>query len=120
MVSSRETHRRTSSRGRVVSGTLGISAWHIELQAVDVSLVENHGSRDMRYNVGDEAMNVRFEMTSVKKPIVSTVALEDTGWWLGDQGDFMGLRRGDLFLPGSTMFTGSSTWRSWTKTGTTW
>ena len=43
------------------------SGWHIELQPVDVSLVENHGSRDMRYKVGDEEMNVRFEMTSVKK-----------------------------------------------------
>ena len=74
------------------------SGWHIELQAVDVSLVENHGSRDMRCKVGDEAVNACFEMTSVKKQIVSTVALEDTGWWLGDQGDFMGFRRSDLFL----------------------
>ena len=64
---------------------------HIEVQAVDVSLVENHGSRERRYQVGDEAMNVRFEVTSVKKPIVSMVALEDTGWWFGD-------RCGDLLL----------------------
>ena len=83
----------------VCPGEYGMqSGRHIELQAVDASLVENHGSRDMRHKVGDEAMNVRFDVTSVKKPIVSTVALEDTGWWLGDQGDFMGVRRGDLLL----------------------
>ena len=89
----------SSATVNVCPGEYGMqSDRHIELQAVDVSLVENHGSRDVRYKVGDEAMNVRFEVTSVKKLIVSMVALEDTGWWLGDQGDFMRLRRGDLLL----------------------
>ena len=38
----------------VCPGEYGMqSGWHIELQAVDVSLVENHGSRDMRYKVRD-------------------------------------------------------------------
>ena len=58
----------TLNSGATVNVCLGEygmqSGRYIELQAVDVSLVENHGSKEMRYKVGDEAMNVRFEVTS--------------------------------------------------------
>ena len=50
----------------------------------------------MLHKVGDEVMKIHFEVASVKGPIVSLAALEDAGWRLGHQGDFMGLRRGDL------------------------
>ena len=74
------------------------SGRHIELQAADGSSVEHYGSGDVLYKVGDEVMKIHFEVTSVKGPIVSLAALEDAGWRLGHQGDFMGLRRGDLLL----------------------
>ena len=48
--------------------------------------------------VGNEAMKVRFEVTSVKAPILSLAALEDAGWRLGHQGDRLVLRRGYLSL----------------------
>ena len=70
----------------------------IELQAADGSPVEHYGSKDVFYMVGNEAMKVRFEVTSVKAPILSLAALEDAGWRLGHQGDRLVLRRGDLSL----------------------
>ena len=51
----------------------------IELQAADGSPVEHYGSKDVFYMVGNEAMKVRFEVTSVKAPILSLAALEDGG-----------------------------------------
>ena len=48
--------------------------------------------------VGNEAMKVRFEVTSVKAPILSLAALEDAGWRHGHQGDRLVLRRVDLSL----------------------
>ena len=48
--------------------------------------------------VGNEAMKVRLEVTSVKAPNLSLTALEDAGWRLGHQGDRLVLRRGDLSL----------------------
>ena len=70
----------------------------IELQAADGSPVEHYGSKDVFYMVGNEAMKVRFEVTSVKAPILSLAALEDAGWRLGHQNDRLVLRRGDLSL----------------------
>ena len=43
-------------------------------------------------------MKMHFEVAFVKGPIVSLAALEVAGWRLSHQGDFMGLRRGDLLL----------------------
>ena len=63
------------------------SGRRIELQAADGSPVEHYGSKDVFYMVGNEAMKVRFEVTSVKAPILSLAALEDAGWRLGHQGD---------------------------------
>ena len=71
---------------------------HIELQAADGSPVEQYGSKDVFYTVGKEAMKVRFEVTSVKAPILSLAAVEDAGCRLGHQGDLLVLRRGDLSL----------------------
>ena len=48
--------------------------------------------------VGNEAMKMRFEVTSVKAPILSLTALEDAGWRHGHQNDRLVLRRGDLSL----------------------
>ena len=48
--------------------------------------------------VGNEAMKVRFDVTSAKAPILSLAALEDAGWRLGHHGDRLVLRRGDLSL----------------------
>ena len=48
--------------------------------------------------VGNEVMKVRFEVTSVKAPILSLAALEDAGWRLRHQNDRLVLRRGDLSL----------------------
>ena len=70
----------------------------IELQAADGSPVEHHGSKDVFCMVGNEVMKVRFEVTSVKAPILSLAALEDAGWRLGHQNDCLVLRRGDLSL----------------------
>ena len=70
----------------------------IELQAADGSSVEHYGSRDVFCMVGGEVMKVRFEVTSVKAPILSLAALADAGWRLGHQGDLLVLRRGDLSL----------------------
>ena len=53
------------------------SGRRIVLQAVDGSPVEHYGSRDVFYMVGSEAMKVRFEVTSVKAPILCLAALED-------------------------------------------
>ena len=74
------------------------SGRHIELQGADGSSVKHYGSRDVLYKVGDEVMKIHFEVASVKGPIVSLAALEDAGWRLSHQGDFMGLRCGDLLL----------------------
>ena len=74
------------------------SGRHIELQGADGSSVEHYGSRDVLYKIDDEVMKIHIEVTSVKGPIVSLAALEDAGWRLGHQGNFMGLRRGDLLL----------------------
>ena len=71
---------------------------HLESQGVYGYSVEHYGSRDVFYKVGDEMMKIHFEVISVKGPIVSLAALEDAGWQLGHQGNFMGLRRGDLLL----------------------
>ena len=38
----------------------------IELQAADGSPVEHYGSKDVFYMVGNEAMKVRFEVTSAR------------------------------------------------------
>ena len=70
----------------------------IELQAVDGCPVEHYGSKDVFHMVGNEAMKVRFEVTSVKLPILSLAALEDASWRLGHQNDRLVLRRGDLSL----------------------
>ena len=70
----------------------------IELQPADGSPVEHYGSKDVFYMVGNEAMKVRFEVTSVKAPILSLAALEDAGCRLGHQNDRLVLRRGDLSL----------------------
>ena len=83
-----------------------------ELQAADGSRVEHHGSRDLFYMVGGEVMKVRFEVTSLKAPILSLAALEDAGWRLGHQGDLLVLRRADLSLQVDRS-TGSSAWRGW-------
>ena len=55
------------------------SGRRIELQAADGSPVEHHVSKDVFHMVGSEAMNMRFEVTSVKAPILSLAALEDAG-----------------------------------------
>ena len=70
----------------------------IELQAAGGSPVEHYGSKDVFYMVGNEATKVRFEVTSVKAPILSLAALGDAGWRLGHQNDRLVLRRGDLSL----------------------
>ena len=70
----------------------------IELQAADGSPVEHYGSKDVFYMVGNEVMKVRFQVTSVKAPILSLVVLEDAGCRLGHQGARLVLRRGDLSL----------------------
>ena len=70
----------------------------IELQAADGSPDEHYGSKDVFYMVGKEAMKVRFEVTSVKAPILSLATLEDAGWRLGHRDDRLVLRRGDLPL----------------------
>ena len=70
----------------------------IELQATDGSSVEHYGSKDVFYVVGNEAMKVRFEVTSVQAPVLSLAALEDAGWRLGHHNDCLVLRRGDLSL----------------------
>ena len=67
----------------------------IELQAADGSPVEHYGLKDVFYMVDNEAMKVRFEVTSVKAPILSLAPLEDAGWRLGHQNDCLVLRRGD-------------------------
>ena len=48
--------------------------------------------------VGNEAMKVRFEVTSAKAPILSLAAVENARWRLGHHGDLLVLRRGDLSL----------------------
>ena len=65
------------------------SGRRVELQAADGSPAEHHGSKDVLHMVGNEAMKVRFEVTSVKAPILSLAALEDAGWRLGHQGDLL-------------------------------
>ena len=70
----------------------------IELQAADGSPVEHYGSKDVFYMVGNEAMKVRFEVTSVEAPILSVAALENAGWRLGHHNDCLVFRRGDLSL----------------------
>ena len=70
------------------------SSW----QAADRSPVEHYGSKDVFYVEGNEAMKVRFEVTSVKAPFLSLAALEDAGWRLGHQNDRFVLRRDDLSL----------------------
>ena len=98
------------------------SGRHIELQGADGSSVKHYGSRDVLYKVGDEVMKIHFEVTSVKVPIVSLAALEDAGWRLGHQGDFMDFVVAIFFCEwtGLTMSTGSSAWRGWASTGATW
>ena len=74
------------------------SGRRIELQAADGSPVEHYGSREVFYVLGGELMKVRFEVTSVKAPILSLAALEDAGWRLEHQGDLLVLRRGNFFM----------------------
>ena len=103
----------TGGEVRSASGSAGISVvrtapdevsyiWVLSAasmrKAADGSPVEHYGSKDVFSMVNNEAKKVRFEVTSVKAPILSLAALEDAGWRLGHQGDRLVLRRGDLSL----------------------
>ena len=75
------------------------SGRHIELQGADGSSVKSITVPGTCFTrLADEVMKIHFEVASVKGPIVSLAALEVAGWRLSHQGDFMGLRRGDLLL----------------------
>ena len=66
--------------------------------------------KDVFFMVGNEAMKVRFEVTSVKAPILSLAALGDASWRLGHQGN----RCGDLSLQVDRV-DNVYAWRGWAE-----